>query len=345
MRCVLSLLVSLAALAADPLPRVTILATGGTIAGSGASSTTTVGYQSGALGVDHLLAAVPELTKVASVRGEQVFKLDSSDMAPEHWLKLAARLNDVLAQPDVDGVVITHGTDTLEETAYFLNLVVKSDKPVVLVGSMRPATAISADGPMNLFSGVRLAGHPSARGKGVLVLLNDTIHGAREVSKTNTMLTDTFKAPELGALGYMTQAGPRFYRASLRHHTTATVFDLHGVKELPRVEIVASYAGADRTSVDAFVAAGAKGIVHSGTGDGSVPTRVKPSLLEARKRGLLVVRASRTGNGPTNEAAEDASDGFVVADTLSPQKARVLLMLALTRTQDAKEIQRLFETY
>lgn len=334
-----------AALAAAPLPRIAILATGGTIAGQGSSQTTTVGYKAAALGVEQLVEAVPALKQVAQIRGEQVFRTDSSNMTTAHWLKLAKRLNAVLADPAVDGAVITHGTDTLEETAYFLNLVVKSAKPVVLVGSMRPATALSADGPMNLFDAVRLAGCPEARGKGVLVVLNDTIHAAREVTKTNTMLTDTFQAPELGALGYVASDRPRFYRAPTRKHTLDTEFDIAKLDRLPAVEIVYGYASASPAAVGAFLASGTQGLIHAGTGDGSVTDALKPSLLEARKKGVPVVRASRTGNGITNPLEEDPQDGFNSADNLNPQKARILLMLALTKTQDPKEIQRMFETY
>ncbi len=344
LRALVPALCTLAALAA-PLPRVAILATGGTIAGSGASATATVGYKPGALGVEHLVRAVPELKRVAQVQGEQLFAIGSADMDDAHWLKLARRVNEVLASPEVDGVVITHGTDTLEETAYFLDLVVRSAKPVVLVGSMRPATALSADGPMNLYDAVRLAGSSEAKGKGVLVTLNGMIHAAREVTKTNTMLPDTFRAPELGALGYMTMQGPRFYRTPLRRHTADSAFDVTKLDRLPAVDIVYSYAGATRAAIDAFVAAGDRGIVHAGTGDGSVPTALYPVLQEASRKGVAVVRASRTGNGPTNPTDEDTQDGLVVSDTLNPQKARILLKLALTRTQDPKEIQRIFDTY
>src|SRR5438132_6989684 len=204
------------------LANVTILATGGTIAGTGASSTATVGYQSATVGVDRLIEAVPELKKVANVKGEQVFQIASENMNNDYWLKLAKRVNTLLAQNDVDGIVITHGTDTIEETAYFLNLVVKSQKPVVIVGAMRPSTAISADGPINLYNAVILAGSEAAVGKGVLVSLNDQINGARDVTKTNTSTADTFRAPELGFLGYMQDNRPHFYRESTRKKTIAT---------------------------------------------------------------------------------------------------------------------------
>src|SRR6185503_10387981 len=210
-----ALLASSMALARGPgLANVTILATGGTIAGSGATSTTTVGYTAATVGVDALLNSVPELKKVANVRGEQVFQIASENMNNDYWLKLAKRVNTLLAQDDVDGIVITHGTDTIEETSYFLDLVVKSRKPVVVVGAMRPSTAISADGPINLYNAVLTAGSQEAVGKGVLVVLNDQINAARDVSKTNTTTTDTFKATELGLLGYVVGNRPHFYRAS-----------------------------------------------------------------------------------------------------------------------------------
>src|SRR5438309_8147533 len=213
-----------ATFAAEPgkLANVMILATGGTIAGTGASSTATVGYTSATVGVARLIEAVPELKAAANVKGEQVFQIASENMNNDYWLKLAKRVNELLAQSDVDGIVITHGTDTIEETAYFLNLVVKSQKPVVIVGAMRPSTAISADGPINLYNAVILAGSEAAVGKGVLVSLNDQINGARDVTKTNTSTADTFRTPELGFLGYMQDNRPHFYRESTRKKTIDT---------------------------------------------------------------------------------------------------------------------------
>jgi L-asparaginase len=248
----------------------------------------------------------------------------------------------------VDGIVITHGTDTIEETSYFLNLVVKSKKPVVIVGAMRPSTAISADGPINLYNAVILAGSDEAVGKGVLVALNDQINAAREVTKTNTSTADTFRSPELGFLGYMQGNKPYFYRQSTRRHTADSEFDVSGLDVLPQVDIVYGYANMGRVAIDAFVAAGAKGIVHAGVGDGSLARpAVEPALIESRKNGVLIVRSSRVGNGivARNGEAKDDELDFVVSDTLNPQKARILLMLALTKTTDTKEIQRMFYTY
>ena len=333
---------------AGKLPNVMILATGGTIAGTGATSTTTVGYTAATVAVDRLIDAVPELKKVAVVKGEQVMQIASENMNNEAWLKLAKRVNELLARDDVDGIVITHGTDTIEETAYFLNLVVKSRKPVVIVGAMRPSTALSADGPINLYNATILAGSEEAIGKGVLVILNDQINGAREVTKTNTANADTFRNWEMGFLGYMQDNKAHFYRQSTRKHTVDTEFDISKLDVLPAVDIVYGYANMNRIPIDAFVAAGDKGLVHAGAGDGSLARpAVEPALIEARKKGVIVVRASRVGNGivARNGEADDDKMDFVVSDTLNAQKARILLMLALTKTSDTKEIQRMFYTY
>jgi L-asparaginase type II len=329
------------------LGNVTILATGGTIAGTGASSTTTVGYTAATVGVQRLIAAVPELAKVANVTGEQVFQIASENMSNEHWLTLAKRVNVLLAQDNVDGIVITHGTDTLEETAYFLNLVIKSRKPVVLVGAMRPSTALSADGTMNLYNSVMLAATPEAAGRGVLVAMNDQIQGAREVSKTNTSTLDAFRSGELGMLGYIQGGKAIFYRQTARKHTVDTEFDISALQSLPDVEIVLGHASMGPVAVNAYVAAGSKGLIHAGVGNGSLASKVLPSLKEARAKGVIVVRASRVGQGilARNGEANDDELDFVVADTLSAQKARILLMLALTKTRDTKEIQRMFHTY
>jgi L-asparaginase type II len=329
------------------LPNVTILATGGTIAGTGATSTTTVGYTAATVGVQALIQAVPEMTRIANVSGEQVFQIASENMGNEHWLTLAKRVNTLLAQSNVDGIVITHGTDTLEETAYFLNLVVKSKKPVVLVGSMRPSTAMSADGPANLYNAVLLAGAPDAAGRGVLVVLNDQINGARDVSKTNTTSLDTFKTTELGMLGYIVGGKPFFYRTTTRKHTVDTEFDVMNLSVLPQVEVAYAHANVGPVAIDALVASGAKGLVHAGVGDGSLPAKVRPALSAARKKGVIIVRSSRVGQGivARNGEANDDELDFVAGDNLSPQKARILLMLALTKTTNTRDIQKMFWTY
>lgn len=328
-------------------PNIVILATGGTIAGTASSATQTVGYDAAKVGVETLIAAVPDIQKVANVSGEQVFQVASESITDEHWLKLGKRINALLAQSNVDGIVITHGTDTMEETAYFLNLVVKSKKPVVMVGAMRPSTAISADGPMNLYNGVIVASSKDSIGKGVLVTLNDQISGARDVTKTNTATLDTFRAPDLGFMGYVQDGQARFYRTSTRKHTSDSEFDISKLDSLPAVDVVYGHANANMIAAKAFVAAGDKGLVYAGPGDGSMSKIVNPGFAELRKQGVFVVRSSRTGNGivaHNGEANDDKLD-FVSSDTLNPQKSRILLQLALTKTHDTKEIQRIFNTY
>jgi len=335
------------AFAAGKLPNVKILATGGTIAGAGVTSTTTVGYTAAVTPVAKLISNVPELAKAANVTGEQVSQIASESMTMEIWLKLAKRVNQLLAQDDVDGIVITHGTDTLEETAYFLNLVVKSSKPVVIVGSMRPGTAMSADGPLNLFRAVVLAGSKNAIGKGVMVMLNDTINAGRDVTKTITDRVDTFQSPLLGAIGVFTGDEPVFYRQVLRKHTVNSEFDVMDLNDLPRVDIVYHYAGNAGTMIEAAVKAGAKGLVHAGTGNGSIGKAEYPAVEDALKKGVVVVRSARVGSGiiSRNGEADDDKYGFIASDNLNPQKARILLMLALTKTTDVKKIQDYFWAY
>jgi L-asparaginase len=268
-------------------------------------------------------------------------------MTNDYWLKLGKRVNELLQQPDVAGIVVTHGTDTLEETAYFLDLVSKSDKPVVIVGAMRPSTALSADGPINLYNAVLIAGSKEAVGKGVLVCLNDQINAARDVTKTNTSTADTFKSPELGVLGYVQGNRIAFYRLPARKHTLNSEFDISGVDKLPNVEIAYGFANVSRTAVDAFAASGADGIVYAGVGDGNPSELTEQALADARAKGVFIVRSARVGNGivaRNNEVNDDKRD-FVVSDTLNPQKARILLTVALTKTRDTKELQRIFYEY
>lgn len=326
---------------------IVILGTGGTIAGTADSDTDTLGYTSAVLGIEELIHHIPALQTVACVSGEQLAQVDSCDMSHTLWLQLAKRINELLASPTVDGIVVTHGTDTLEETAYFLNLVVKSEKPVVLVGAMRPATAMSTDGPMNLYNGVVLAASPEAIGKGVLVSLNDTINCSRDVTKTNTALQDTFKAPELGYLGYIQGTTPYFYRFPARKHTIHTEFSIDGLTEFPPVEIIYAYVNGSQTLVEAAVAGGAKGLVYAGLGNGGMPETMQQTLTSLSQQGILIVRSSRAGSGivTRNGAVNDDACRFVAADSLNPQKARVLLMLALTKTSDPAAIQRMFWEY
>jgi len=329
-------------------PKVVILGTGGTIAGAGSNATNVTGYQPSVIGVEDLVRAVPKLREIAELEAQQLFQVASYLLETSHWLRMARAATDALVRSDVSGVVITHGTDTLEETAYFLHLTVRSEKPVVVTGAMRPATALSADGPMNLFNAVSLAASAEAVGKGVLVALNDRIACARDVTKTHTSGVETFRSPEYGNLGQMENGVPRFYRTSPRRHTTHAEFAVAGLDELPRVEIVMGYVGATGAPVAAAVANGASGIVYAGTGAGNFTAAAREALVAARRSGAVVVRASRITSGVvtrnTGHIDDDALD-FVVADDLSPQKARILLMLGLTRTRDTRELQRMFRTY
>lgn len=323
------------------LPRVHVLATGGTIAGTGNSSTDTVHYRPGEIDVDLLINSVPEIRQYAQVTGEQVCNINSDDITPAIWVNLSERTNAILADPAVDGVVVTHGTDTLEETAYFLNLVVHSEKPVVITGSMRPATALSADGPLNLLNAVQLAGSPQARGKGVLIALNGEINGARDTTKTSTQSVQTFRSQDLGLFGYMEDGMPMIYRTSARTNTVSSEFNVSGLETLPRVDIVMTYPGMDSTAIDAFVGQGSQGLVIAAMGNGEYPKAIQPALEAAAMKGIPVVISSRTGTGITS--VKDKR--FISADTLNPQKARILLMLALTETHDRDRIAGMFRTY
>jgi L-asparaginase len=333
--------------AAYAKPKIMILATGGTIAGAQAS-TAEAGYKSGSFSVDDLIKAVPQLKDIADISGEQVANIGSQTMNHEVWLKLAKRVNEVL-KGDTDGVVITHGTDTMEETAYFLGLVVKSDKPVVLVGSMRPATAIGADGPANLYNAVALAGNPEAKGRGPLVVLNDEIHYAHEAQKTNSTALDTFKSPNRGRAGVMNTGKAYFFSQNTTRHTTKSEFsvDGKGVNDLPYVEIVYSYANFGRDMIDFLVGKGVKGIVLAGVGDGNSTDTAIAALADAAKKGIAVVRATRTGSGliVRNVEVDDDKLGFIASMELNPQKARVLLMLGLMKTSDTKKLQEYFMVY
>jgi len=329
---------------AQALPKVKILATGGTIAGAQAT-TADAGYKSGAFSVNDLIKAVPAMTNLADLSGEQVANIGSQTMNHEVWLKLAKRVKEVLAG-DSDAVVITHGTDTMEETAYFLSLVIDSDKPVVLVGSMRPATAIGADGPANLYNAVALAADPAARGRGPIVILNDAIHYARETEKTHTTHLDTFRSPNRGLAGVMNTGKAYFYNQNTSRRGGFSL-DKLTLENLPYVEVAYSYANFGGDTVDDMVKRGAKGIILAGVGDGNTTDAALAALERAAKAGVVVVRSSRVGSGIVDRNVEVNDDklGFITAMELNPQKARVLLMLGLTQTKDLKELQKLFTQY
>ncbi|HMD37157.1 MAG TPA: type II asparaginase [Vicinamibacterales bacterium] len=328
------------------LPSVVVLATGGTIAGAAASDVQ-AGYASGQVGVQQLLAAVPQAKKLAALRGEQISNIGSQDMNDEVWLKLAKRINELTAMADVDGIVITHGTDTIEETSYFLNLVVKSRKPVVLTASMRPSTALSADGPLNFYNAVAVAANKDAAGRGVLVVVNDWIHGASSLTKTSTTAVQTFLSPLSGLMGTVAYGDVEFYRGPVGKNTTQSEFSLDGVTALPRVDIVMAHENMDGALIDAAAAAGAKGIVIAGVGNGNMTAGALKTLTAQAKKGVVCVRASRvtTGNVGRNVEVNDDEAGLVASLDLNPQKARVLLRLALLKQRSKDDLQRLFKEY
>jgi L-asparaginase len=290
---------------------------------------------------------VPQTKKLATLRGEQISNIGSQDMNDDVWLKLASRVNELTAMADVAGVVITHGTDTIEETAYFLNLVVKSKKPVVLTAAMRPSTALSADGPLNFYNAVAVAANPAAAGRGVLVVINDWVHGASSLTKTSTTAVQTFLSPLSGLIATVAYGQVEFQRMPIGRHTMESEFSLAKVTALPRVDIIMAYENMDGALIDAAVAAGARGVVIAGVGNGNMTAAAVNTLAKHAKNGIVCVRASRvaTGRVGRNVEVDDDKLGLVASLDLSPQKARVLLRLALLQKRTAKDIQRLFDEY
>lgn len=318
-------------------PKVTILATGGTIAGSSKSSVDTKGYTAGSIGINALINAVPELLTIAQVEGEQIVNVDSNEIDTKTLLILSNKANELLAKDsDQAGVVITHGTDTLEESAFFLDLTVKSDKPVVLVGAMRPATAISADGPMNLLQAVSLAADKNSQKRGVLVVLNDRISSGFYVTKTNSGAVDTFKSPEQGYLGGFINDKAVFYYAPTTP-SAKPYFDVSKVKTLPKVVILYGHQNLDPALLDAVVKMGVKGIVIAATGDGSLSAILEEKVKEIIGKGIPVVRSTRTGSGFVTY-----KDVGIASGLYNPQKSRILLSLALSQNASMKQIAQYF---
>ncbi|UVL47995.1 asparaginase [Pseudomonas moraviensis] len=329
------------------LANVVVLATGGTIAGAGASAANSATYQAAKVGIEQLIAGIPELSKLANVRGEQVMQIASESITNDNLLQLGRRVSELADSKDVDGIVITHGTDTLEETAYFLNLVEKTDKPIIVVGSMRPGTAMSADGMLNLYNAVAVASSKEAHGKGVLVTMNDEIQSGRDVSKMINIKTEAFKSA-WGPLGMVVEGKSYWFRLPAKRHTMDSEFDIKNIKSLPDVEIAYSYGNVSDTAYKALAQSGAKAIIHAGTGNGSVSSRVAPSLQALRKDGVQIIRSSHVNAGGfvlRNAEQPDDKYDWVVAHDLNPQKARILAMVALTKTNDSKELQRMFWEY
>jgi len=330
-------------------PLIWLLGTGGTVSSWGSPRLVFFDYgRSGErLGVSQILERVPEIYDYARIQTEQITQAKSGNIGPRGWLRLSKRINEILQGPEgASGVVVFHGTSSMEETAYWLNLTVKSAKPVVLTGAMRPPSALSTDADNNLLRAVILARSEEARAMGVTIMLNDEIHAAREVTKRNSYRLETFGTHDLGMLGYLdSDLKAVFYRAPKRRHTFESEFDVSGLTELPRVDIVYGYEGADGLLVRALMDAKAPGIVLAGMGSGGVGDELTKTLAEARRNGAIVVVTSRTGSGRVIRTARHVEDRFVAGDNLSPQKARILLQLALTITKDVEQIQQMFELY
>jgi L-asparaginase len=331
------------------LPRIGLILTGGTIDSVGADRLDLAWYiEAGKrLGNGELLVQLPELSNIAAVQEIPFRRLPSQALVDRDWLDLVREIHEIFDRDQADGIVITHGTNTLEETTYFLNLTLKTDKPVVIVGSMRPASAISADGYLNVLNAVRVAADPASRGLGCLVVLNDTIFNGRDVTKNSTYRVQAFQSRDLGPLGFADADGKvLYYHRPTRKHTVETEFDVRSVQSLPRVDVVLSYVGADGVMIDAAVSAGAKGIVSAATGAGR-PTPLEDEAFDRAyaEKGVLMCLSSRVASGRVVRSPGLAKRGFVAADNLQPWKARILLSLALAKTNDAADIQRMFDTY
>jgi L-asparaginase len=330
-------------------PRVGLILTGGTIDSVGNDRLDLAWYiEAGKrLGNGELLARLPELEQIAAVKEIPFRRLPSHAFVDKDWLDLLRKIHEILDSDQADGIVITHGTNTLEETAYFLNLTLKTDKPVVIVGAMRPSSAMSADGYLNALNAVRVAADPNSHGRGCLVVMNDTVYSARDVTKNATYRVEAFQSRDLGPLGFADADGKVvYYHLPARKHTIATEFDVRALQSLPRVDIVLSYVGVDGVMIEAAVKAGARAIVSAATGAGR-PTPAEDETFDRlyKEKGLLMCLCSRVASGRVVRSPGLKKRGFVAGDNLQAWKARVLLSLALTKTTDADEIQRMFDTY
>ena len=333
----------------DRKPRIAFLGTGGTISYTGRDSLDVWEYMEFGtrMSVTEILERFPEVAGAAEIVPFDIRQVSSSGIVPDDWLALTAKIREIdRTRDDIDGIVVTHGTATLEETAYFLNLAAKTTLPIVIIGAQRPSSGFATDAGSNLLAAVRTASSTEARGLGVVVLLNEEIQAAREVTKTSTLRLETFRTPDLGMLGYADPDGrTAIYRKPVRPHTTETEFDVSGIEALPRVDIVPSYAGADGTAIEAFIAAGARALVIATLAPGlPTPPQVE-AVAAALKQGILIVYSTRAGSGRVLRRTSMRRDGIIAGDNLNPQKARVLTMLALTRTEDPEEVQRMFDTY
>ena len=329
-------------------PRINIIGTGGSIAGIGLHRFDYTQYAElgKKLTIEQSLDRIPEANDIADIQSENLISIGSGAIGPIEWLRLSHRINNLLKTEDIDGIVVTHGTATLEETAYFLQLTIKSKKPAVVTGAMRPPTAVGTDADLNLIDAIRVATSPEAVGKGVLTVLNNEIHSARDVQKANTLRIETFRANELGFLGYADSDGQVvFYREPTRRHTSSSAFDVDDITDLPRVDIVYAYGGSDSLLIDAVRRNHSDGMIMTGFGSGTFPPKMLGAGAEAVKEGIPVVLASRSTAGRTVITPRVTRLGFIVADNLQPQKARILLMLGLITSRNNKILQQMFMEY
>ena len=329
-------------------PKIALIGTGGTIGSLGRGPFDIADYATlgNVMDAEQLLAYWPQVNEVAEIVAVKYAAIASTAIGPVQWLELVRLCDQVVADiPGLDGIVITHGTATLEETAYFLSLTVKTEVPVVVVGAQRPSSGLSSDAGMNLANACRVAGDPRARGLGALVLLNDEVHAAREVTKTSTSRLQTFRSPDFGCLAHADADAIAWYRKPLRKLGRETEFDVRPLASLPRVDIVYSYAGADGAAVGAFIAAGAAGLVSAGFAPSFVTPALADSMIAAMAAGTPIAASTRAGSGRMFYTTRMREAGFVNADNLNPQKARILLMLGLTVTQDTAELNRIFAEY
>lgn len=317
------------------MKKVCILATGGTIAGSSDSGTNSE-YKAGTRHIAELIDAVPEIKNLAKLQAEQIANIDSKDMKDEIWLKLAKRINEILADDEICGVVITQGTDTMEESAYFLNLVINSDKPVVLTGAMRNPSSLSSDGELNLYNAISVAIDENAKNMGVMVVMNDEIHSAREVCKANTTALNAFASPSSGKIGVVYYGDVKFYLKPLRIHTQNSIFSQNLPSFLPRVDIIYTHAGicADNINHEA------RGLIIASAGNGGIHENLANALESTKQNGVAVVLSSRSGSGVVSQKAN-----FISADNLNPQKARILLSLCLAKGLNFAQICEIFSAY
>ena len=328
------------------LPRVIILATGGTIAGQGANADR-AGYIPGKVPIEDLLGSIPSIKKIAAIKGEQIASVGSYDVTTEIWISLAKRINEIFANNEADGVVITHGTDTQEETAFFLNLTITSNKPVVLTGAMRPATAISADGPKNLYDAIVVAGDPTSVGRGVIISFNETLYDANHVVKMNTTHVNSFDSPNTGPIGQVYDGKVNYYNQALQKIDAHAPFNISSLNDLPKVDIVYMYVDASATAIRALINDEVDGLIIAGSGNGSINKAILQAVETGVKKGIMIVRSSRVASGrvTSTQVFDDEKLGTIAANNLNPQKARILLMLALTVTKDKNIIREIFLSY